>query len=89
MLIVIVAAIQICAAEAITATVSWGDPCSAKAKTQIEKCLKEETADIDKCCRILRTAIQDSCPCWVHAVATDKPLAIVYFDYCQIYHPPC
>ncbi|KAK4372101.1 hypothetical protein RND71_007485 [Anisodus tanguticus] len=66
-----------------------GDPCSDEAKEKIEGCMKEETADIDKCCPILHSVIDDSCPCWVHAKLTDRQLAILYFIYCDIDHPLC
>ncbi|XP_059311191.1 uncharacterized protein LOC132062675 [Lycium ferocissimum] len=88
-MVIIVAAIQVCSHQA-AAGVSWGEPCSDEAKTKIEGCMKEETVDnIDKCCSILHSVIDDSCPCWVHAKLTDRALAILYFIYCDIAHPLC
>lgn len=94
MVMVIVGAIQLCShqkAEAVpitaSARVSWGEPCSAEAKAKIEGCMKE--ADTEKCCPILHSIIDNSCPCWSHARITNRQLSKFYFINCNILHPLC
>ncbi|KAM3323090.1 hypothetical protein P3S67_004241 [Capsicum chacoense] len=96
MVMVIVSAILLCShqqAEATataTASLSWRGPCSVEARLKIEECMKEDTdADIDRCCPILHSLIDNSCSCWFHAMITDRQIATRCFTHCDIVRPLC